>query len=279
MKKRTIVALSSLLVLGYATWSFASEPNNTQRPWVFMNGSNVGNGTNFGAMMTGTNNGANFAGGMMGGLNQIPENAQLLDEATIKQKINDYLAQYSSNVPLVADDLFEFKNSSYYVSVLEKNTGRGAMELLINPYTGAISPEPGPNMMWNLKYGMGSMMGGNFAGGMMGGGGMMNGFGNARPGTANVQPGTGNGNPVNNGYTDNKITKEDAIKAANEYLAANMPGTSVGNEAHAFYGYYTLHVMKDGQTVGMLSVNGITGNVWYHNWHGDVVKVAPFAAE
>ncbi len=266
MKKRTIVALGSLLVLGYATWTFASEPNNAQRPWYFMNGSNVGNGTNFGAMMTGSN-----FGGMMGGLNQIPENEQLLDDAVIKQKINDYLAQYSSNVPLVADDLFEFKNNSYYVSVIEKNTGRGAMELLINPYTGAIRPEQGPNMMWNLKYGMGGMMGGQgmMGPGMMGGnlaGVMMNGFGTAQSG-------------ISNGYTDNKITKEDAIKSANDYLSANMPGTSVGNEAHAFYGYYTLHVMKDGKTVGMLSVNGSTGDVWYHNWHGDVVNVVPFHEE
>jgi hypothetical protein len=23
----------------------------------------------------------------------------------------------------------------------------------------------------------------------------------------------------------------------------------------------------------MLSVNGITGEVWYHNWHGDLDKV------
>ena len=28
------------------------------------------------------------------------------------------------------------------------------------------------------------------------------------------------------------------------------------------------HFLKDGQVEGMLSVNGSTGAVWYHNWHG-----------
>jgi hypothetical protein len=26
--------------------------------------------------------------------------------------------------------------------------------------------------------------------------------------------------------------------------------------------------LKDGRIDGMLSVNGSTGAVWYHNWHG-----------
>ena len=36
------------------------------------------------------------------------------------------------------------------------------MELLIDKAGGAVGPEPGPNMMWNAKYGMmgqGNMMG------------------------------------------------------------------------------------------------------------------------
>jgi hypothetical protein len=30
----------------------------------------------------------------------------------------------------------------------------GAMELLVDKSSGAIFPEYGPNMMWNLKYGI-----------------------------------------------------------------------------------------------------------------------------
>jgi hypothetical protein len=50
-----------------------------------------------------------------------------------------------------------------------------------------------------------------------------------------------------------------------------LPGTTVADEADAFYGYYTLHVLRDGKTIGMLSVNGFTGTVWYHTWHGNFV--------
>jgi len=39
-------------------------------------------------------------------------------------------------------------------------------------------------------------------------------------------------------------------------------------EADAFFAYYTLHVLTDGQVTGMLSVNGYSGQVWYHTWHG-----------
>ncbi|RTI00095.1 peptidase M4, partial [Thermus scotoductus] len=35
--------------------------------------------------------------------------------------------------------------------------GQGLFELIADRYTGVVSPEPGPNMMWNTRY---SMMGG-----------------------------------------------------------------------------------------------------------------------
>ena len=31
--------------------------------------------------------------------------------------------------------------------------------------------------------------------------------------------------------------------------------------------------MKDGQVFGMLSVNGYSGEVWYHNWHGAFIEM------
>lgn len=35
-----------------------------------------------------------------------------------------------------------------------------------------------------------------------------------------------------------------------------------------FYGYYTLDFEKDGETIGILSVNGFNGQVFLHTWHG-----------
>src|SRR5215208_4245387 len=80
-----------------------------------------------------------------------------------------------SNLEVV--DVMEFTNN-YYAQVRESDSGIGAMELLIDKRTGWVRPEPGPNMMWNTKYGMmggrggmGAMMGqgGPNGGGMMGG--------------------------------------------------------------------------------------------------------------
>jgi hypothetical protein len=38
-------------------------------------------------------------------------------------------------------------------------------------------------------------------------------------------------------------------------------------------GYYTLDVNRDDQPVGMLSVNGYTGAVWPHTWHGKLLAM------
>jgi len=31
-------------------------------------------------------------------------------------------------------------------------------------------------------------------------------------------------------------------------------------------------VEQDGKVIGMLSVNGTSGQVWYHTWHGAFVQ-------
>ena len=67
------------------------------------------------------------------------------------------------------------------------------------------------------------------------------------------------------------VTAEKALELAQEWLDQYLPGTSAAEKADAFFGYYTIHTLKDSQIVGMLSVNGYTGEVWYHTWHGDFV--------
>ena len=60
---------------------------------------------------------------------------------------------------------------------------------------------------------------------------------------------------------------EESIQIAQQFLDEVYPGAEA-EEAHPFYGYYTIHTMRDGEVFGMLSVNQYTGAVWYHNWHG-----------
>jgi len=68
------------------------------------------------------------------------------------------------------------------------------------------------------------------------------------------------------------VTEEQALKNAQAYLDRVLPATKAG-DAEAFYGYYTIHVLRDNKLYGMLSVNSYTGEVWYHNWHGAFVDI------
>jgi hypothetical protein len=136
-------------------------------------------------------------------------------------------------------EVMEFEQN-FYAIVAEEDTGIGAMELLVDRSSGAVGPEPGPNMMWNAKYGM-------HRGGRMG---MMGSL----------------------AADEMTISGVEAEELAQQWLDANLPGRTAG-EADEFYGYYTLHFLKDGDIEGMLSVHGSSGDVWYHSWHGDFVTM------
>src|SRR5689334_2041281 len=41
---------------------------------------------------------------------------------------------------------------------------------------------------------------------------------------------------------------------------------------------YTVDFQKDGRLAGMLSVNGSTGAVWFHSWHGATVQMRDLGA-
>jgi len=163
----------------------------------------------------------------------------------------------------------EFANN-YYAEVKEKDTGIGAMELLINRPGSRVYPEPGPNMMWNTKYGM---MSGNGGRGMMGPGGrggMMGPNGQGMMGRSSASAYASAQNPRGNTSDKMAVGPEQAKKIADAYLSRVSPGTRA-EEPTKFYGYYTVDTEKDGKTSGMLSVNGFSGEVWYHSWHGPFI--------
>ncbi|MHB8990295.1 MAG: hypothetical protein ACYC66_01435 [Chloroflexota bacterium] len=203
-----------------------------------------------GGMMGGFGRGGWGMGGMMGGwYGTAPTTGKTLTIEEAKQSVEQYLAG-QGNPNLAVTEVMEFERN-FYAIVAERDTGKGAMELLVNKGTGAVFPEYGPNMMWNSKYGH---MGG--FGGMMGGfgGGMMGGWWGAAP-------------------TDQgAVTSEQAQAIAQKWLDANLPGSTT-ESPDAFYGYYTLHTERDGKVTGMLSVNAATGQLWYHNWHGEFVAM------
>jgi hypothetical protein len=183
--------------------------------------------------------GGMMGAGMMGGAWDYipPGDVKPLTIGEAAEQVEQYLENWG-NPELELAEVMEFSNH-FYAEVEEASTGIHAFELLVNKRTGQIFSEPGPNMMWNLKYG-------HMGGGMMGG----RNYRRQDPAApARVKP-------------------EQAIKNAQKYLDALYPGLKADPKVDRFYGYYTIHTMKDGKVYGMLGVNGHTGDVWYHVWHG-----------
>lgn len=67
------------------------------------------------------------------------------------------------------------------------------------------------------------------------------------------------------------ITPEQAVEYTQQYLNANLAGATVEHPMQ-FFGYYTLDFEKDGKIAGMLSVNGFSGQVFLHTWHGMFIE-------
>ena len=199
-----------------------SNSSGQGRNWQGMGG--------YGSGMMGGWGGYGKGPGMMGGWNRGGTNPSG-QRITLDQAVDlsgQYANGYGSN--LVVSEVMEF-SENFYAVVREIDSGRGAFELLIDPYSGAVYPEMGPNIMWNSRYG-------------------------------HMGAGTG----------DNTLTLEQARQLAQQALDANVPGAQVEEDGISFYGHYTFDYTVNDQIAGMLSVNGVTGDVWLHTWHGQFIS-------
>ncbi len=219
-----------------------------------MNGTGMmGAGMMNGTMMNGSTTGCSQMAAMMAMMNQMHGNqantvqtmmnvwtppADLLptsgtvtlDNASSIAKA--YIATWNSSTPLSLGEVLQF-NGYYYGIAIETSTKRGAFEFLINTSNGTVSIEPGPTMMWNLRYS-----------------------------TMSTQMGL-----VQGTVTDTMpISVDQAKQAAQSYLDKNQAGAKSSDTPTVFYGYYTFPVLRDGKTVSLLSVNGYTGQIWVHPW-------------
>ena len=265
--KRGILILAIVLIasgivglVALNTWQSASH-YSTALPYGMMSGmtlaprasSGVNNGMMSGMMANGGMMSPGFGrrgygmrgrGGMLyggmkgrggfGGFGAAPNIAPVTADQAVT-RAQTYIAQLN-NPDLAVAEVMAFSNN-YYLRVKEKSTGVNAFEILVSQ-NGSISPEPGPNMMWNAKYSpMANMMGSRFA--------------------SNAQ---------------NTVTAAQAKDKAQQYLDTYLQGAKIADDVDAFYGYSTIDILRDGKTIGMLGVNGTTGAVWYHTWHGSFVS-------
>ena len=181
-------------------------------------------------------------GGMMGGA-WLGATTPLRSLEDARGAFQGYI-DGTGNSDLALDEVMEF-DANFYAIVKERGANIDAFELLADKTTGAVFPEPGPNMMWNTKYGH-----------MAGGTGMM-GAGTQAAGQPTVTP-------------------QRARDLAQTWLDANQPNSAT-EAPDVFPGYYTVHTLKSGKISGMLSVNAATGQVWYHSWHGGFIAMTEAA--
>jgi len=176
-----------------------------------------------------------YPGGMMGGATRSDPQGRVLTLAQAQQRVQGYAARYNTS-SLAVDEVMEFQKN-FYAIVKDRSTGHGAFEVLVNKVTGAVCPEYGPAMMWNTQYGMmRGMMGYQQADGPM------------------------------------TVAPAQAARLAMAWLQRAQPGTAT-EMPEQFPGYYTVHILRGGRVTGMLSVNGFTGQVWYHTWHGALIQM------
>jgi hypothetical protein len=176
--------------------------------------------------------------------------SQTITIDTAVQLFENYLTRLG-NPNLALHEVEEYTNN-FYATYYEKNTGIFAFQMIIwkpgsiwtggmmgnGMMSGIVMPEPGPNMIWNTRYGV--------MGGMM---------------RIYQQTST----------TNMTVTREQAKAIAQQYLASSFSGTVAG-DVDTFYGYYNVDVLSNGKPFGMLSVNGYSGQVWYHSWHGTYIQ-------
>ncbi len=237
--RKTLLILLLVLVGGAAGFGLAylvsqKLSTTTQSLPVINSPENLPNGRNFG--VPGDRRGYGygmFGGGMMQPYdNQAPNtNATRITLDQAVEKVNSAVSSMGGDLSVA--EVMEFERN-FYAVVIEKSTGRGAFELLADPYSGAVSYEVGPNMMWNLKYGH---MGGALT-----------------------------------ITQDNTLSLSEASDLAQKALDQEVNGATVEGTGYDFYGYHTFDYQVNGVIAGMLSVNGSSGQVWFHTWHGAFIS-------
>ena len=244
MDKKTLALLGVVLIVVGIAGLFLSSGNSRLTSGGYSpqwggfgemgQGGMMGGGMMGGGMMGGTSGMVGSMMQMMGGNMLVSGGVPYNPNGSLVslEQASDIAKRYlvaQNNPDLERADLEEWE-FNFYVDSKEKSTGTKAFQVLIDKYGGTVSPEMGPNMMWNTKYGMMSLQSSAMT-----------------------------------------LTKEQAMVSAQQFLDSRLPGTKA-EDSGVFYDYYHFDVKKDNKMYGMMDVNGYSGQVWYHTWHGNFIR-------
>lgn len=103
--------------------------------------------------------GPGMMGNMMGNMMALyyPESKPIAQDEALRN-MQSFASQYGPSVKI--DDFMIF-SSNYYAVLNDTTGGQDMAEILVDRYSGSTYPEPGPNMMWNTRFGAGRTQGGS----------------------------------------------------------------------------------------------------------------------
>lgn len=163
--KNIIIGLLAVIIVFLAFLAFRpmlygpiSAPSSVYQSWPMGSGMGPGIGPgmmqgpgynySFGPRMTGYGNVMGY-GDMMA---LYYPDAKPISSENALLSMKELALQYGSNVNV--EDFMTF-SSNYYGVLKDTESGKGMAEVLVDRYSGLARPEPGPNMMWNTRFGAG----------------------------------------------------------------------------------------------------------------------------
>lgn len=178
--------------------------------------------------------------GMISGPGYVSDGATFeLPEKAVAEAVQGYLDR-QDNPDLAVVRQLEF-NSAYQIEVIEQSSGRYAFGLMVSKDSGEVSPKAGPNILWNTKYGAEvAQIGGGY--GMVG------------RLVSHTSP------------SEMSLAESEARRLAATSVREMDDGLKLDGGAKHYYGFYQFDVIKGGEPVGELAVNGYSSQVWYEQW-------------
>ena len=177
--------------------------------------------------------GSMMGSGTMGAgtMRVLPPDARPLADEVLRGRLEAAARAFGPDVTV--RDVMPFTDHTYAQFV--GPDGTGLAEVLVDRFTGVVTPEPGPNMMWNARSGMGGY--GTSGYGMGRGVGYGTPSWGARPGAAEA-----------------RYDQAEARERAVAFLTSYLPGAEL-HAGRTFPGYVTFDYGRDGSVEGMLSVH------------------------